>query len=104
MNNKGTVSFFNLASILQILIFVQSLLYAAVFGLMTHSELNAIYGFMIGSVSTTIAVVYQCHKNNCLRNHSLVRSSYGQYRKIVFWLSKPLLAGLVFFFYIPPMG
>lgn len=103
-NKKEILDFINPASLLQLLIFSQALWFSAIFWLITSSELSAIYGFMLGSMSTTVAVLYQCHKIDFTAKKFSMELGYKLYSRFVFWLYRPLLTGVVFFFYTPSMA
>ncbi len=60
---------------IQTVIFSQSLFFAALFWLITSSETSAIYGFMLGSLSTIAWVFFQCNKKRCLQNIRLIKKA-----------------------------
>ncbi len=80
---------------LQIIIFSLSLLCAAILWLMTHSLEGTIYGFMLGTLSTIIAVFLQCHKTGCLTPSLTVFASWRKYSKTLFFLVKPIIAIMI---------
>ena len=87
--------------LLQVLIFSQSLLYAAALWFITPTFESAIYGFMLGSISTIIAVLFQCHKTYCFRHQIRMSSHYKRYTSGFSSLVKPLLSVMVLVVYSP---
>lgn len=105
-NNQYSTGLFDLSAtkkqttiFLQIIIFSQSLLCATVLWLMTESFEGAIYGFMLGTLSTIVAVFFQCHKSGCLNHNLTVFGACLQCGKVFFFFAKPIMAILFFLLY-----
>ena len=105
-NNQYSTGFLNLPAtkkqpmtFVQIIIFSQSLLCATVLWFITQSFEGAIYGFMLGTLSTIVAVFLQCHKSGRSSCSLAVFSSRRQYGKALFLLVKPIMVIMIYLLY-----
>lgn len=105
-NNQYSTGFLNLPAtktqsmtFVQVIIFSQSLLCAAVFWLITQSFEGAIYGFMLGTLSTIVAVYLQCHKSEYLNRNFIAFFPRRLNGKTLFFLVKPAMAIVIFLAY-----